>query len=217
MQYDSKAALYAFIACQCLVGMVLGASKVLISILCFDIFKTFNFISSYSILLTTFGTASLLGPILGWWSLSGHGLESLNANYKHDLSRAVEEKKFNHVLFRVITMKYHQNLRQFRFFISLKRWFWIRLRCFATSVAAPKRSVLFFLCSSKIWILASMQQHSTRMARITTALLTEFLAVEEKFHNSDKILNRSKFFFEDFPKFWRFNSKCWMFKLRNTF
>ena len=87
-QYDSKAALYGFIACQCLVGMVLGASKVLISLLCFNIFTAVNFISSFSILLSTFGTAALLGPILGWWSLSGHGF-STDANYKHDVSHAV--------------------------------------------------------------------------------------------------------------------------------
>ena len=73
-QYDSKAALSVFIACQCLVGMVLGASKVLIVLLCFDIFKATNYITSYSILMSCFGTASLLGPVLGWWSLSGHGV-----------------------------------------------------------------------------------------------------------------------------------------------
>ena len=98
-QYHSNAALYGFIACQCLVGMVLGASKVLIGLLCFKIFKAINFISSFSILLSTFGTAALLGPILGWWSLSGHGL-SLDANYKHDLSQAVQEKITNEI-FRV--------------------------------------------------------------------------------------------------------------------
>ena len=48
-----------------------------------------------------------------------------------------------------------------------------------------------------------MQQHS-RLATTTTALLTGFLAVEEKLHNSNKILNRSKFFFEDFPTFKNF-------------
>ena len=87
-QYEASSALYGFIACQCLVGMVLGASKVLISLLCFDVFKVVNFASSFSILWSTFGTASLLGPVLGWWSLSGHG-NPTDANYKHDLSHAV--------------------------------------------------------------------------------------------------------------------------------
>ena len=87
-QYHSNAALYGFIVCQCLVGMVLGASKVLIALLCFKIFKAVNFIISFSILLSTFGTAALLGPILGWWSLSGHGMFG-DTNYKHDLSHAV--------------------------------------------------------------------------------------------------------------------------------
>lgn len=87
-QYDSKAALYGFITCQCLVGMVLGASKVLISLLCFNIFKAVNFVRCFSLLWSTFGTAALLGPILGWWSLSGHGL-STDANYKSELGHAV--------------------------------------------------------------------------------------------------------------------------------
>ena len=87
-QYEASAALYGFVACQCLVGMVLGASKVLISLLCFDVFKAINFTGSFSILWSTFGTASLLGPVLGWWSLSGHGMPT-DANFKHDLSHAV--------------------------------------------------------------------------------------------------------------------------------
>ena len=68
--------------------MVLGTAKVLISVLCFNIFNAVNFVHSFCILRGPFGAASLLGPILGWWSLSGHGF-STDANYKHEVSHAV--------------------------------------------------------------------------------------------------------------------------------
>ena len=87
-QHATSAALYGFIACQCFVGMVLGASKVLIFILCFNVFGAINFPNSCGVLLSTFGTAALIGPILGWWSLSGHGLPT-DPTYKSELSDAV--------------------------------------------------------------------------------------------------------------------------------
>ena len=87
-QYDSSAALYGFIVCQCIIGMVLGASKVLVTLLWLEVFGAVNYLNSFGILLTSWGTASLIGPILGWWSLSGHGL-STDPTYKTDLSNAV--------------------------------------------------------------------------------------------------------------------------------
>ena len=87
-QYGSHAALTGFICCQVVTGMVLGSAKVLIFILCFDIYKPLNFVNACCMLLSTFGTASLVGPLFGWWSLSNHGVAT-DANYKDDLSSNV--------------------------------------------------------------------------------------------------------------------------------
>ena len=87
-QYDSDAALYGFIACQCVAGVVLGASKVLICILCFDVYAPVNFTNSCGELLSVFGVAAYVGPVLGWWSLSGHGMPG-DPNYQVGLSDSV--------------------------------------------------------------------------------------------------------------------------------
>ena len=68
--------------------MVLGTAKVLITLLCFKIFNAANFAHAYCLTRVPFGVASLVGPILGWWSLSGHGF-STDPNYKQDVSHAV--------------------------------------------------------------------------------------------------------------------------------
>ena len=87
-QYTSEAATYGFIACQCVSGMVLGVSKVLMFVMCFTVFAPVNFASSSSILMTTFGAASVKGPIFGWWALSDHGLPG-DPNFNPTLSSAV--------------------------------------------------------------------------------------------------------------------------------
>ena len=87
-QYDSSAALYGFIACECFLGAILGASKVLLTLLCFRVFGAINFMNSLGLLWSCFGTASLVGPIFGWWSLSGHGV-STDPNFRSSLGDAV--------------------------------------------------------------------------------------------------------------------------------
>jgi nitrate/nitrite transporter NarK len=87
-QYDSTVAMYFFIVCQCFVGMLLGASKVLITLLWLKIFGAINYLDSFPVLLTSWASAQLIGPILGWWSLSGHGVNT-DPTYKSSLGDAV--------------------------------------------------------------------------------------------------------------------------------
>jgi hypothetical protein len=87
-QYEHKASLYGFIVCQCLIGMSLGAAKAMIGNICFKVYSAINFVDSFSVMLGVFGTAALIGPILGWLSLSNHGFPG-DPNYTHDLGHSV--------------------------------------------------------------------------------------------------------------------------------
>jgi nitrate/nitrite transporter NarK len=87
-QYDSTVAMYHFIACQCVVGFLLGASKVLITLLWFEVFGAINYLDSFPVFITSWASAQLIGPILGWWSLSGHGAIT-DPTYRSSLGDAV--------------------------------------------------------------------------------------------------------------------------------
>ena len=72
----------------CLVGMLLGASKVLFTLLWFKVFGAINYLDSFPVFITSWASAQLIGPILGWWSLSGHGAIT-DPTYRSSLGDAV--------------------------------------------------------------------------------------------------------------------------------
>ena len=84
-----------FIACQAVIGSVLGAAKCTLTLLVFDIYHTINLKVAVSMVVTNWGLASFVGPVFGWWSLSGAGSPSTGDLYKDKLSNSVST--FNYI------------------------------------------------------------------------------------------------------------------------
>lgn len=81
--------MWGFVAAQCVVGTGLGASKVVFFLILIRVYGQRNFPLLVNATLTSFSLAGFLGPIFGWWGLSGHGKLGKDKNYGSELSNSV--------------------------------------------------------------------------------------------------------------------------------
>lgn len=88
-KHINETSMWGFVAAQCVVGTGLGASKVLFFLILIHVFGQRNFLLAVNATLTSFSLAGFIGPLFGWWGLSGHGKLGKDRNYGSDLSNSV--------------------------------------------------------------------------------------------------------------------------------
>lgn len=75
--YSHSASLTGFIVCQCIIGFCLGCTLTVWVLLVFNAFSAINLVDGIAITYISFGFAGLVGPVIGWWSLTGGGNQYL--------------------------------------------------------------------------------------------------------------------------------------------